>query len=352
MIPVWKLRRELGRLRQQLQAIPGAVMDPRAQARLDALVAQGLPMMQGRVPLGQKVAIYLLWQPRGIAASVLRTCRWMADSGYAPLIVSNAPLTEADRAALAPVVWRAVERPNFGYDFGGYRDGLTCLRQWGVKPARLVILNDSIWVPLQDGDTLLARLEGLPADIAGSILRERGEALFLESYLYSIRGPVLDHLAFRAFWDTLRLTSNKYLVIRRGERGFSQAMRDAGLTLAALYPLRDFLTALDAAGEGDLREVLRHAAHPDDAVQADLRALAKSSSPDFSAVARDRIMSVLKRAQFYSTFPVGAVRWLDYPIMKKSADPVIRRWRSAYLAAVEDGLLTHPSETVQREMTG
>lgn len=346
MIPGWKVRRELARLGQQLRAIPGAVLDPLAQRRLDARVAAGLPMAEGAVALTPKVALVLIWQPRGLPDSLIATCRWLAAGGYAPLIVSNAPLAAADRARLSPVIWRAVERPNFGYDFGGYRDGLACLRQWGVAPERLVILNDSVWLPLSEPCGLLERLEAAPFDVAGSVLRERGEERFLESYLYSIRGEVLGHPAFRAFWDGLRLTSNKYLVIRRGERGLSRALIAAGLRVGGIYTREAFLAAAEAAPAEDLAEVLRFAAHPDDAVQARLRALAEVAQ---SAGGRDgalaEMRAVLEKAQFYSTFPVGAVRWLGYPLLKKSVEPVSLRWRQACMEAAAAGRIPVPFST-------
>lgn len=347
MIPGWKVRRELGRLGQQMRAIPGALLDPLAQRRLDARVAAGLPGFDGAVPPGRKVALVLIWQPRGVADSLVATCRWLVEGSYAPLIVSNAPLAAADRARLAPAIWRAVERPNFGYDFGGYRDGLTCLRSWGVAPDRLVILNDSVWLPLYQPCDLLHRLEAAPFDVAGSILRERGAERFIESYLYSIRGEVLDHPAFRAYWDGLRLTSNKYLVIRRGERGFSRALIAAGLRLGGLYTREAFLAAAEAAPAEDLAEVLRFSAHPDDAVQARLRALSPDvQTPGGRTAALAEMRAVLEKAQFYSTFPVGAVRWLGYPHLKKSSEPVSERWREALRAAVTAGVVPLPSAAV------
>ena len=344
MIPLWKVRRELARLGQQLRAVPGAVLDPLAQRRLDARVAAGLPMVEGAIPPGPKVALVLVWQPKGIPDSLIATCRWLAAGGHAPLVVSNAPLSAADRVRLAPVVWRAVERPNFGYDFGGYRDGLTCLRQWGVAPERLVILNDSVWVPLREPCDLLGRLAAAPFDVAGSVLRRRGDERFLESYLYSIRGEVLDHPAFRAFWDGLRLTSNKYLVIRRGERGFSRALIAAGLRVGGLYTPEAFLAAAEAAPDAELAEVLRFAAHPDDTVQARLRGLADGACcAGGRGPALAEMRATLEKAQFYSTFPVGAARWLGYPLLKKSAEPVSARWRAAFCEAVGAGVLPAPS---------
>lgn len=354
MIPGWKIKREFGRLRQQLRAIPEAVWEPFARARHDRLVRAGLPRTDGKQTLAPKVAVVLLFQPRGVAESSYLMCRHLAANGYAILAVSNAPLSAKDKARLADHVWRVLERPNFGYDFGGYRDAIWSLRNWGVRPERLVILNDSIWYPLREDDDTLARMEASGFDVAGTVLRERGNIRFLESYFFSIRGAMLDHSAFRRFWDELRLTSNKYKVIRRGERGFGVAMQAAGVAFGALYPRADFDARIADADEPALRLTLRYMAAVDPLVQARGAALAEAAGdgPEWPSEARDFIGRVLEKAQFYSSFPVAAMGLLGYPVMKKSRDPVSALWRAAWLSAVSDKVLAAPPGPILAEARG
>jgi Rhamnan synthesis protein F len=349
VIPAWKLHREFQRLGQQLRAIPEALWEPLARKRHDAALARGFPTFDGTRVLARNVALVLCWQPKGIAPSFLDMLDHLVACGYAPLVVSNAPVSGADRARLAPRIWRAVERPNFGYDFGGYRDGLWLLRSWGVRPDRLVILNDSIWFPIWPGDQTLQRAEAAPFDVTGTILRRRDETAFLESYFFSIRGSVLDHPGFRAFWDGLRLTSNKYKVIRRGERGFSAALTAAGITIGPLFPDADFATALAQSDEATLRKALHYMA----TVDADLAGKGTSLAAalpgqGWASSAQSLIAAVLAKAQAYSSFPVVAGQ-LGYPVLKKSAEPVSARWRAAFLRAVDDGVLPAPLPAVLLE---
>lgn len=350
MIPDWKIRRELARLGQQLRAVPEAFWEPVAQRLHDRRVAAGLPETCGEQALQTKVALVLVYQPTGLAESLLRLCRHLGDNGYAILAVSNAALTSADRDRLAALVWRIIERPNFGYDFGGYRDGLHYLTRSGVRPQRLVVVNDSIWFPLFEGDTTLARMEGSGLDITGTILRERGTERFLESYLYSIGPQALAHPAFAEFWQQYRLTSNKYKVIRRGERGFGRAMLAAGLTVGGLYAPADFLLGIGQADDATLRQVLAYTASADPDLVRDAAALARQSDVEWTGRARSFIRDALGRGQFYSTFPVGAMRFMAYPVMKKSQEPVSVRWRSAYLAAVENAVLPTPPQPLLDEI--
>ncbi len=350
MIPRWKIRRELTRLGQQLRAIPEAITEPLAQARHDRIVFPRIAHEDGGARLGQKVAIYLLFQPDGLSESTNLTCAFLAEKGYSVLVVSNAPIAADDRKRLAPHVWRFVERPNFGYDFGGYRDGIRLLWSWGIAPETLLILNDSIWFPLDQETRIIKELEANPAGIAGSILRIRGEERFLESYLYRIRDDVFSSPAFRAYWDGLRLTSNKYKVIRRGERGFSREMRAAGHEVAALYPNEDLPRYLENQDEGFLRDMLRYAAYIDSDLADQRDRLVAASGPGWRDDVLDHVRRTLVKRQAYSSFPVAMVRLFGYPILKKSGEPVSRAWLRAYVDAINTGALASPCKTMIEEL--
>lgn len=350
MIAGWKLKRELARLGQQLRAVPEALLDPIRQARHDRVTFPRLGFREGARRPGPKVALYLLYQPGGIAESTIFTCRFLAAKGYGVLVVSNAPIAAADRQRLAPEVWRMVERPNLGYDFGGYRDGLRLLRDWGAAPETLLILNDSVWFPLDPDTAAIEDLEAHPADIAGAILRERGTERFLESYLYRIRGAVLQDQAFRAFWERLRLTSNKYHVIRRGERGFSRSMIAAGHDIGAIWPTRDFAERLAREDADFLRRTLAHAAYVDADLAAERDRLLAADAPGWKDRALDHVRRTLRKRQAYSSFPHAMTRLTGHTLLKKSREPVSRAWRQAWLGAVASGDLAPPAEPVAAEL--
>lgn len=350
MISGWKLRRELRHLGQQLRGFIDRLTDPAAQRCLDHAVAAGLPQTGGMLPVRQKVALYLVYQPAGLAASTLETCRMLSHAGYAPLVISNNPLTAEDRERLKPVVWRAIERPNFGYDFGGYRDGLTCLRQWGIAPDELVILNDSVWLPVFPGTDLMDRLAAETAEIAGTTLTRRGTERFLESYLLRLRRPALEHPAFLEFWSTLQLTSNKYHVIRRGERGFSAKMLAAGLQIAAVYDNAELPDLISKQDEGFLRLTLRHAAYTDAALATESEQLQARGGPAWRNATMAHIRRVLMKRHGYASFPYANMHLTGYPLLKKSTDPGSKAWRLAYLGAIETEDLPAPSATMLTEI--
>jgi Rhamnan synthesis protein F len=349
VIPKWKFAREVARFTQQLRAIPEALWEPAAQRRHDAAFSAGFPVRLGNVPFADKAAIFLVWQPAGLANSTFLTCQHLKENGYAVLVVSNAPLPKRDIDALCPLVWSVLERPNFGYDFGGYRDGIKYLQRQNRWPDRLVILNDSIWYPIWPGDDTLTQLEQGGADISGTVLRQRGKERFLESYFYSISGAVLRNPAFQAFWRDLRLTSNKYKVIRRGERGFGRAMRAASISVVGLFDEKVFKAGISVADQGLLRQTLAYSGLVDPVQVKQAVRLADDGTVNER---RTFILDLLHKVQFYSAFPVATYLTMRFPVLKKSGEPVSRNWRKAFLRAVHHGSLPAPLPEVLAEATG
>ena len=352
MIPAWKIRREWLRFKQQLAAIPEFFTEPPARRRHDRAFDFGFPCSDGTVDAGDRIAIYLLFQPEGISDSTILTCQHLRDSGYATLVVSNAPLSEDDKTKLRTCAWRILERPNFGYDFGGYRDGIRQLMKWGMCPDHLLILNDSIWFPTIEKNSLITSLEDAGADLGGTFLRKRNhKEHFLESYLYHIPKRLFTSVEFKEFWDNLQITSNKYKVIRRGERGFSMAMLAAGKTVKGLYSTEGFLEALAAQETDFLGTTIHYAAHNYEEYEADRRALMSGiATPIWRKKALEHVTQSLTREYAYSAFPYAMVHLNNYPILKKSNDRDADLWRRAYLKAVSAGDIAPPPFPILEEL--
>lgn len=350
MPKLWKVKRELQRVGQQLSGFIEKYTDPRKQHRANQAIENGLPQMDGSVSRSGKIAIFLLFQPSGLSPSIFETLNFLIANGYAPFVVSNAPISQTDRDKLSQFIWRGVERENFGYDFGGYRDGILCLNKWGIKPDELIILNDSVWLPTLPETDLFEKLSSHSADIAGTNLRVRGDVKFLESYLYRFNKYTLMHPKFIDFWHNIKLTSNKYYVIRRGERGFSQAMLEAGLTVEGLFDQTEFLIKIRQQNDDFLRKTLRFAAYTDSSLAQKRDKLLAYSDPDWREKALQHIEDVLKKWLAYSTFPYAMVQLFKYPLLKKSNDFVSKKWRAGYISAVESGDLPPPGHVLWHEI--
>jgi len=358
MIPAWKVRRELETLRQQLQAAPELLIGPLRQRWLDRRFPSGFRVVDGAGPLTNKVAVFLVFQPHGIPYSVLDTCRHLAGKGYAVLMVCNSPVTELDRETLSSCVWRFVERKNFGYDFGGYRDGIRLLWSWGVSPDSLIILNDSVWFPLRSSESMVDAMEQSPAGFLGALRHvddpdtdSEHAGIFL-SYFFLIKRSVLSSQAFIDYWKKYVCTSNKYLTVRRGERGFSRTLFDAGLPSEGLYSRDRFLRVMALQPSAALALTLRYGAYTDWALEQQRDQLLAECVQDehWRLRALDHIRTVVVKRNFHSSFCYASIGLLGVPFLKKNRGELQIRMRSQYIRAVKAGDLPSPDFAVFEEI--
>jgi lipopolysaccharide biosynthesis protein len=168
-------------------------------------------------------------------------------AGYGTVVVSNLPLSAPDRARVAAACRHLIERPNFGYDFGAYRDGLRHVAKELPHAARLVLMNDSAWFPVPGSHDWLAEAEAQGADLVGAVWNHGLPPVDLGdwqsyrwapdpdapghhycSFALSLGPAVLRAPAFHAFWQHLWLTDDKIRTVQNGEVGLSRALINAG----------------------------------------------------------------------------------------------------------------------------
>lgn len=327
----WKFRREIHRVRQQLQGIPEFFTEPARRRFHDRQRVTLLNAQEGAVGLRGKVALLLVYQPAGISDATRWTCEHLVKKGYAPLVISNAPLTTQDRTLLQPWVWKMTDRPNFGYDFGGYRDGIWMLQQWGIDPDVLIILNDSIWFPLFEDETLIDQMEASPADFVGALqldpLRQthdvpRKKRPFFGSFFLMVKHAAWTHPAFKVFWARYQITSNKYKTIRRGERGLSHALLDAGIRSDAIYKRSDMDRHIHSLTDDALRELLKDLVTIDERLEREIAATlnANAAAPGWRSGALELAMKVTEKQNILATAPIASMTVFKVPYLKKSLD--------------------------------
>lgn len=271
---LWKLQREFFRFGKQIREIPEDLINYFfATRRYDRTRLDNIRMFDGKLPKSKRIAIFLIFPKTGLLQSHLQTIEYFRLKGYATLVVSNLPLPDIDRKRLSEHCWQIMERPNFGYDFGGYRDAVLYLSNDLKSLDRLVFINDSVWFPLPKSRDWLDDVEALGVDFAGAASNYGAPRPAIEkfrsmkwsystnhknfhicSFALCLKPTVLRHFGFQKFWQNLRLTDEKKRTVRRGEIGFTQwALRNSfnvGTTLD-VTKIDDELAALS---ETTLRE--------------------------------------------------------------------------------------------------
>jgi hypothetical protein len=341
LIPYWKLKREVARLGEQLAALPRLAYEPLYQIFYDRSLATRVKLHSGRVSAGDRIAVFLLYQPRGIQRSIQITLNHLIECGMAPMVVSNCPLSDADRAQLRERSWLTVERPNFGYDFGGYRDAVWLIRQSKVACKTLLFLNDSVWFPIFRESTMLRQMlesdsSYLGTQAFGKTMEDGSFDGFFGSYCFMIKQPLIDTDAFNHYWNRYRLSSSKEIVLRRGERQFSREMLKTGTKFRAIYPVERFAQIINQMNIDEIRQALDELVVFDGERLATKRRLQQASENDgdWLAHARRLIIDTSQSKNFIGSSPVVSINRLGFPMIKKNNEMLYRQARATIVDAI------------------
>lgn len=372
MIPKWKLKRELLRIWYKLVDLPGRIMslpDRLAHKRRlkvhDRDFDRIVQSQTGAIARQAKVVIFLIYQPKGVPPSVYFTLEYLIRNGYAPLIVMNSPILPQDAKRLLASSWLLVTRPNFGYDFGGYRDGLIVLGQHGPTPDRLLIMNDSVWFPMQ-GDpipVLEARLDAGGLDAVGlnqdQKVRYHKDGTYhfelrqLESYFFLLSKDCVESRAFSSFWAEYRMSSSKPYTIKHGEIGFSKHMMRQGARFDGVLQRSRFIEAIEKSSAEFLRTTLDYAAYADEDYREERDVLLSKYADDETW--RQAVLAHIRknalRRPFTTSFCYAADRLFGTMYLKKNSQTYFHEMRWNYLRAVRNGLIAAPAPEILAELT-
>jgi hypothetical protein len=352
----WKVRRELRRLRRQVTTLPATLVGyldlllaPARRRQHQANFASRVQMHDGACPARTQVAIYLIYQPQGLCPSSLALCRDLVAGGFAPFVVLNAPLSDADRSALQAHTWKIMQRPNFGYDFGGYQDALFSLRQIMPDAEAVIIMNDSIWLKLDQA--LIARLQNNPAAVVGLVQESKlrtdpqdnlsVDLQNIQSYFYFIHRGFWQHSDFWRFWQAYKMVSNKKRTIKAGEIGFTKNLVRNAIPHQALISKTQFLELIKTKDGAYLGFVLRYAVYTNPHLAADRDALLARHDPSdaWHEAAQAHIRQTLIQEPLNGSFWVAACDMFGVTVIKKNKDALPEQMRKAFLAAHQDGAI-------------
>lgn len=276
--PWWKTKRELRRLYKQILGVPGKIYDQfLATPRHDLFERHLVERFDGVVPRGDRVAIYLVFPSKGLLPSHKLAIKHLKECGYAPMVVSNLPLSGPDRAWLAQNTYKFLSRPNVGYDFGGYREGFLTLYNEIQHLSYLAFFNDSTWFPTPGSRDWLPQAEALNVAYAAAASSfgtphvdfddfrniEWKVDVNLRNFHYCsfallVRKELLQSGSFWRYWKFLPLTEKKNRVVRVGEIGMTKFVLRSGFTHGSTYDLTTLPDVLHGYSDKAVSRVARN----------------------------------------------------------------------------------------------
>jgi len=156
---------------------------------------------------------------------------------------------------IASLVDAYLPRPNLGYDFCAWRDGLATLDRSAFD--EIVCVNDSVYGPLFDLAPAFDDPRTEAADLWGMVVsdqstgRDAPRIRHLQSWFFGMRRRLLESDCHDAFWRSVEPLASKREIVDRYEIGLSQRATEAGFRVAGLYDA-------PTASRVGIREVLPH----------------------------------------------------------------------------------------------
>jgi len=372
--PVWKITRELKRPLAQLRLLPGrAGSYVFGNKFYDWFLARGSRCTEGSAAAGPKIAVYLIFPSQGVLESHIAALRYLISRGYAPLVISNLPLPETDRLRILELSWLCLERPNYGYDFGGYRDGILLAKSRAGQIDRLVLLNDSSWFPLPGAQDWLAEAEQTGLDFTGAVSNYGHPRVDPEdfrrikwgystthrnfhycSFALLMSGRLMADPKFLKFWERFPLTNDKKVTVRRGEIGLSQWITSSSYSHGMTSDPGNLDQLLTGFSGAELKEAVRGLIFLDRPRLSSLRdrLLSENASSEdlaaflMTAVAiqgASYVQPELMRRMYGAAFLKKSPCWLD----EKGSQTTIRFARS--LGGDFGAVIAEEAETLRRD---
>lgn len=339
MLQHWKFKRELKRLARHTVDFPiDAMSFVFGSLYYDLFLSSKRRVLSGQQGDSPRRAIYLIFPVQGLLPTHIRTLKYLLSKGLSVTVVSNIPLSTTDEEKLLTMCHCYIERPNFGYDFGGYRDGILSLKKTLCQTKQLILINDSVWFPVSSQTDWLEDVNSLNVDFSGAVSNygmPRVEAENFRdldfdyqtdhknfhycSFALSFGENILHHPGFMRFWKRFPLTSKKKRTVRRGEIGLTAWVLKHGFTHGETLGVPHLKQYLNALPDHQLAEIASKVIIPED---PRLKAVKKALLPQIDTLSRKELTGFILTAAtrqgvgyalaYFSVFELG------YPFLKKS----------------------------------
>ena len=175
-------------------------------------------------------------QVRDYVVAALSSLRPHADH---ILLVSNSPISEADRTRLETCCDEILQRPNEGLDAGAYRAGLEHLGWERLADFdELILTNHTYYAPLRPwGDISFWGMTEHAAMRPHPFLAQRELPRHLQSHWIAVRRRLLTDPAFREYWEQMPPVTSYRDSIQWHESRFTGHFAELGHTWEVAFPV-------------------------------------------------------------------------------------------------------------------
>jgi hypothetical protein len=346
MPPWWKIRRELVRPFRQLASLPlrfGSLVAGRWY--YDTFLRKHKRIEYGSYPLSSKVCIYVVYPTTPECASQLVAIKSLREDGFSVLVVSNKYLDESLRQKILSFASVLIERVNFGYDFGAYREGVLYLYENKLDKdlSYLMLMNDSCWYPMSSV-SWPALAMSLEKDFVGAtsaygisrrkldsdphkhwLINKAHRNFHYASYALMIGRNVFGADQFENFFRFFALTNNKKHTVRRGEIGLTRLVKKINASHTDTHSADQIPEFLSKVSTEELLELVEQSTLLNDnhlvSDKAQLlkkRAMSGKECPGLRYECEAYLLRLIARQGLCYAMPNWLITQQNFPLLKKS----------------------------------
>tara|TARA_B100000963_G_scaffold360909_1_gene393832 strand:- start:2715 stop:3860 length:1146 start_codon:yes stop_codon:yes gene_type:complete len=336
-----KFLREIKRLIKQLFFLPFNILGYLFSTYFyDFFLSNKKKIYPGNISSETKILIYVIFPTDGLNQFHFRTLNYFLNRGYSPIVVSNMKLKKEDQEKIKNKSSYFIERENYGYDFGGWRDGIIFLKDQLPVLENLVLMNDSTWFPVTKGNDFVDFIQKSNLDFIGATshyglerskiprIKEKLKTKFkfnlksknfhYASYALSFSNKILKDENFLKFWKKLRLSNTYNVIVRNCEIGISQWVIKNGIyTHGSLVDSSEISEVLNKQSKEKLHDVIQNLIVNSIPLKTFLNKFSKSIETFSKKELISLIMTVISRQIIVFSLIDFLIKELDFPFLKK-----------------------------------
>ena len=175
----------------------------------------------------KKIVLFAIYEKENIRNDVKNALKELYELDCTIVLVNSRRLSEASRNELTQWTTAYIERPNYGRDFGSYKDGMLWIYK-NLKPEvmdveRLLILNDSVFYTRANLRSFFTSLLNTQRPVYGATMNFQIIA-HIGSFCLSLSSSIFQHKDFKKFWRKYRKTDLRAHTIKYGELELSKLL--------------------------------------------------------------------------------------------------------------------------------
>ena len=173
------------------------------------------------------LVVFAIYEKKNLRADIKNALVELNHLGCSILLVNSRKLSEDSRNELEDYIAIYMERPNYGRDFGSYKDGILWafrnLEPKFPKLKRMVLLNDSVYYSRNQLQSFFKGLIETDKPVYGATINYQ-KTPHIGSFCLSVNSDVIRNEKFKKYWVKYRKTDLRAHTIKDGELALSKLL--------------------------------------------------------------------------------------------------------------------------------